>query len=180
LVQKVPKAGGATTLVYDDSAGDPSAISVDSTNVYIADFLDLSIIQLAKNSDAGAVVTYGPGSVGVASPAGFAVDNDAFFFCDPDGQIVGRLIKSSIANVQTIADTQDAPTGIAVDATYVYWTNFGSGTVMRALKSATGTPELLAEHQAGPSSIAVDAQALYWTNLGGGADGAIIKLPLGK
>jgi hypothetical protein len=179
-VEKVPKGGGASSLVYDDSQGDPSAIRVDGTNVYVSDFVDLSIIQLAKNADGGSMVTYGSGVTEVATPAGFAIDENAFYFCDPDGQIVGRLVKSTVAQVQTIADTQDGPTGIAVDATYVYWTNFGSGTVMRALKTATGTPELLAEHQAGPSSIAVDAQALYWTNLGGGTDGAIMKLALAK
>lgn len=177
-VQKVPKGGGAATLVYDDSQGDPSAIKVDGTNIYVSDFVDLSIIQLAKNADGGSMVTYGSGSAEVATPAGFAMDDNAFYFCDPDGQIVGRLIKSAVAEVQTIADTQNGPTGIAVDATYVYWTNFGSGTVMRALKTATGTPELLAEHQSGPSSLAVDGQFLYWTNLGGGSDGAIMKLAL--
>jgi hypothetical protein len=136
-VMKAEKATGQNSVILTSSLN-PSAIAVDSTNIYVTDNLAIDRLGL----DGTGVVTL---AMAQTEAQVLVLDADNVYWPDPSDGLVMSVGKNGM-NLTTLATMQAAPTDIAVDDTYVYWTNHGTmannyidGGVVRIPKPTAGT-----------------------------------------
>jgi hypothetical protein len=178
---------GRCVVTLATEPGLPSAIAVDSTNVYWVTSGVLVVDRITN--DTGAVMRVaktGGAPVTLASnqayPAGIAVDATNVYWTnqgypDPPGDTaVGTVMSVPIAggDAATLASAQPAPSGIAVDSVNVYWSNVGvvdagawSGSLIK-MALAGGTPTVLDTTGWNyGTGIALDATHVYWGTCSG-------------
>jgi hypothetical protein len=125
-------AGTDASLVYlGPSARDmiASGIVSDGQHVYWASPLTGSIFRAPIGG--GQVDVFASGQ---NAPVGLAVDANALYWTNNNGDTVMSCPLAACTAPRVIASEQAGPFGIATDATAVYWTNVRGGTVMRVAK----------------------------------------------
>lgn len=158
---RVPKAGGATTLVVD-GLSEPRQLATDGAFIYLTNF---------AADDTGGVYRVDKSGVNFESlvnapfASGLAVVNsDLFGYTTYDEDEIGVVELFSDAQGGGVRITQaDRPWGIASDGTSFFWTTFEGS---RAVERSDLAGESLEKIALGPSNnrfVAVDATHVYWT-----------------
>jgi hypothetical protein len=156
-------AAAPTPIVLAAEAGSPSAIVVDSTNVYWTNG-SFSIMMCPV----GGCMTPTPLIRDDAVPQFLAIDSQYIYWTDLF-MASGSAKECTLANHCLSGPTAlgggllSTPAGIAVQAGNVYWTDSQSKTVNMCPSTGCTQPTTLAAQQPAVSAIAVDATHLYWT-----------------
>jgi sugar lactone lactonase YvrE len=158
-VRRVPKAGGATTLLIGNHYGPRSLALTPTDVVFTTDGGGGAVRTVPK---AGGAATSLATNTSLTSAV--VVDSTTAYFAS-DGSGVVSAVPLAGGAVTTLASGQNEPAALALDDKYVYWVNAGTpnssdGSVMRVAK-AGGNPEVLSTGLYGPAAIAVDATGVY-------------------
>lgn len=134
----------------------PTAIAVDSSNVYWTDNV-ITYGAIVKEPLAGGTPTTLASKLN--RPDGIAVDQNNVYWITTPGTVMKMPLSGGAA--ATLANSAGLASGIAIDTNNAYWT--ASTTVMKVpLKG--GTPATLASGQSAAEGIAVDSSGVYWTD----------------
>lgn len=185
VLKRMPKGGGAATVVDGAADLDVTLVTTNATNVTYAD-LGGYVYTLPKASDGGAGRTkVGNDTNDLISPnvdVGIFTDDSAVFWSEENqgdgvpGTVNRHLLAAGVSGALIYGDAKAKPSGLAIDDTQVYWTDIQLGTVRRASKTDQASPgELLVDKQPRPTAIVVDRAKAYVSVQGTGPkDGAVI------
>lgn len=153
----------------------PSALAIDSTNVYWTNEGDGTVNRIPIG---GGTLTVMASSQG--TPAAIAVDGTNVYWTDTTANAfpTPSLVRQAIVGGTTFAiATSASANSITVDATTVYWTVAGGAGVTQIAKTMTnGMGTTLVTGYGVPFAVAVDSANVYWTVLAGGY---VYKVPIG-
>lgn len=133
-VHRVPKTGGASTLV-DSSAG-----LVGTEPVYLTLFENRFYWSFRTQSSGGVRTKTKLGSQSSLSAIsdphaqGIAVDGQNAYWARAEASGGIRKGPAGLGSVSEHVAGQSRPAGVAVDATHVYWTNSGDASIRRSMK----------------------------------------------
>ncbi len=173
--------GGLATLWTSPSGGSLSALTTDSTSIYV-------IANNTTNSD-GSVMKMqldGGNPVPLASGQiygeGLAVDSNYLYFLQaiPSKGCPCNVMKVLLdgGGLTTLAASQSAYS-FAVDSTSLYWTVFSVGGSIMKVQLDGGNLTTLAPNQDSPYDLVVDSTNIYWTNANNGSGvGEVMKAGL--
>jgi hypothetical protein len=158
-VRGAPLQGGATSTISSFVfAGQPGAIGVTSSDVFLA----------STNAMYAFPISTGVGDGGLTNiPAGSAcqmlTSDTSRIYCAQDS---GSNLVIGDDGAGTALGAAVDSSYVAFDDTYVYWVNQATvGTIMRAPKA--GGPATIIARDTSPTAIAVDARSVYWSDVGG-------------
>lgn len=160
-VIKVPKAGGAPTLV--GTGGYSTDIAVDATHFYWNRFDGTAAIMKYPLMQGGSTVAVLSVQSSISQ---FEIDATSVYWINYGA---GRINRAPLAvgGIEVLASGQSYPSALAVDASNVYWKTDGGLIVKVGLSG--GTPVVLAAAQealTAQDSMAVDGARVYWSDAG--------------
>jgi hypothetical protein len=173
FVMRTPLIGGASLAIASEQPA-PSAIAIDSANVYWTNMHDWSLRRVGINGgDVTQVDTANTDANGVAVNTAYVYWTSYF-----GGAVMRAPIGGGAA--QVFASSQLHASRVCLRDDNVYWTNNSDSSqipssVMMAPASG-GVPTQLAT-SAGAVNIAVDDVAVYWTDPASGAGVWKVALP---
>lgn len=158
-VRRVPKTGGATTLLIGNHYG-PRSLSLTPTDVVFTTDGGVGAVRTIPKAGGAATSL----ATDTSRTSAVVVDATTAYFARDDDGVVSAVPLVGGA-VTTLASGQAKPVALALDDKYVYWVNAGTpstsdGSVMRVAK-AGGNPETLATGLYEPAALAVDASGVY-------------------
>jgi hypothetical protein len=176
-VHRVPKGGGATSLIGGWQYDVPDdGIVTDGKNVYWT--LTGAIMKVSVDNT-NLVTLFD----NVVQPEKMAVDATSVYWVEPAGGLVQQIpidgVKDGGAALTlfTRQNLDDEPVALAVDSSSVYFAvqgGFSGGAIMK-VPIGGGTPVTLAALTDKPLDLAIDGTNIYFSTL---LNEAIMKLPL--
>jgi hypothetical protein len=169
-IARVPKAGGAVTVLVKSGVYTPSNLLVDATSAYWVDGGDRSSDHtgIFKVAIGGGVPT--ALAIGDFYNRGLALDASSVYFATRDSIKKVPVAGGTATTLATAPDLAPSPGALAVDAHDVFFTTTGNQSTCMQYRTGTiakipisgGAITTLATQQAIPSAIAVDGAKVYW------------------
>ncbi len=182
-VQKVPKAGGAATLLQPGLCC-PSGPSVDATHVYFAQYRgDLGQGRVNKIPLGGGALT--PLAAAQIRPTFTALDATDVYFQDAEvlhgcPRTIRKVPKACGSVSTVVTELACLGDGFVLDESSLYWTVAGAGGEVRRAPKSGGPVTVLASGLNNPNNLKIDGTFAYWAarGNGGASEGAIQAVPL--
>ncbi len=150
------KSGVCAPAIIATGQASPTAIALDTGNVYWTNAGDGSVMKLPKSGGTPQVLASSQGKV-----ENLALDDQNVYFTS-DNNSVSKVQKSGGGAV-AIVPNQGGPAGIAVLGDNLYWVNIGSMNAMVASTSGSNPQVLTTWSYDQPVGIAVTTAAAYVT-----------------
>jgi hypothetical protein len=182
--------GICESVVLAQKENQPTALTLDSTNLYWTDFGtsassydDQTIRACAKDGCAQTPTTLAP-SAGFSY--GIAVNGTHLYWTEDNSGLVVGCTLPSCSTPTHLATGQDEPYGVVTDPSgaTLLWTNngesgMGDGTVMSCSLPSCSSPTPIATGLDYPSGIVANASHVYFADEGTSAkDGIVYSCPL--
>jgi hypothetical protein len=178
-VMSMPKAGGAPTVLAQDTTGESFTMTIthnDTQVVWVASSPQgVSDIRAVAKSGGPVTTVASAVQYSVFVPQGLAVDATHAYWSETasdqtHGSVVaapltgGPAVQLASVGVYPGSPSQVDVHGVAVDDTSVYWAESPNGSPggIRKVAKGGGVPVTLAPVESGPSSILVDGTNVYW------------------